>query len=224
MITGGSGRTLLSKRVLDVTLGTLLALCVTPLIIVLAIGSAVALRSWPFFGQLRVGKDGRRMRILKVRTLPPGTPANADKYEIASQIDVNRYCRILRRLHLDELPQLWLVPTGRMSLVGPRPETPLLHEAFDPGFAALRTSVRPGCSGLWQVGEGAARLIGESPEYDVAYVHNAGVRLDLWVLWRTVGTMLGVMAPSSLDEVPEWTLRREPVPAGHLVSLPADQG
>jgi lipopolysaccharide/colanic/teichoic acid biosynthesis glycosyltransferase len=131
---------------------------------------------------------------------------------------------LLRRLHLDELPQLWLVPSGRMSLVGPRPEMPGLHEMFGSDFAALRTSVRPGCSGLWQIGDGAAQLIWESPEFDEVYVANAGVRLDLWVLWRTVGTMCGLTSPCELREVPSWAMRHRPVRATQLVTLPADQG
>lgn len=210
---------------LDVILGTVLAVCVTPLILLVAIGAALALQSWPFFGQLRIGKDGRPFRILKVRTLPPSAPAYADKYEIVTRVRIPGYCKLLRRLHLDELPQLWLVPFGRMSLIGPRPEMPVLHERFDPEFAALRTSVRPGCSGLWQIGDGVDHLIWESPEYDETYVANAGVRMDLWVLWRTVWNMVGVAPAVDLDQVPTWALRHPLVARhGQLVSLPADPG
>jgi lipopolysaccharide/colanic/teichoic acid biosynthesis glycosyltransferase len=218
----------LSKRLLDVIVGTALAVFVTPVIVGLAIGSAIALRAWPLFTQVRVGKNGRRFRLFKVRTLPPEVEPYADKYDLVG-IRIPRYCQLLRRLHLDELPQLWLVPTGRMSLVGPRPEMPALHARFDPCFADLRTSVRPGCSGLWQVGDGSAQLIAESPEYDEVYVANAGLRLDLWVLWRTIGTMIGRALPCTIDDVPAWALRRRPAritpPApAPLATVTADQG
>jgi lipopolysaccharide/colanic/teichoic acid biosynthesis glycosyltransferase len=217
------GQSFLSKRILDVTLGTILAVVVTPIIVLAAVGSALVLRTWPLFSQQRVGKDGREFRILKIRTLARATPRYADKYQI-SRLYIHRYCQMLRRFHIDELPQLWLVPLGQMSLVGPRPEMPLLHDDFDPSFADLRTSVRPGCSGLWQIGEGADHLIFEAPEYDEVYIANAGLRMDLWVLWRTVGSMFRLVPPVTIDDLPTWVLRRTPaaaVPA--LLTVPADR-
>ncbi|MBW3614211.1 MAG: sugar transferase, partial [Actinobacteria bacterium] len=85
----------------------------------------------------------------------------------------------------DELPQLLLVPIGRMSLVGPRPEMPFLHDAMPAPFARLRTEVRPGCAGLWQIGHQCSGLIVEAPEYDLYYVDNWSPVMDLVILWRT---------------------------------------
>ncbi len=110
-----------------------------------------------------------------------------------------------------------------MSLIGPRPEMPVLHEEFDPRFAGLRTSVRPGCSGLWQIGEGADHLIFESPEYDDVYIANAGLRMDAWILWRTVWSMFRLTPPVTVDEIPDWVLRRQPCPTPALAPVPVDR-
>ncbi len=210
----------IAKRALDIVGGLLLSLFLTPLILLLAAGAALSLRAWPFFTQERIGRHGRPFRIVKIRTLPPQTPAYADKYAIRS-VRVPWFCALLRAHHLDELPQLYLVPLGRMSLVGPRPEMGILHDRLDPAFRRLRTSVRPGCSGLWQVSEGASRLILETPEYDAFYVRNAGIRLDLWVLWRTLSSMLGAGRARSLEEIPSWALRRprEVINLGTVIEL-----
>jgi lipopolysaccharide/colanic/teichoic acid biosynthesis glycosyltransferase len=92
---------------------------------------------------------------------------------------------------------MWLVVAGRMSLVGPRPELPAIAATFDAAFVERRVRVRPGVTGTWQVGEGAGGLIGESPEYDDLYLSGASMRLDLWVLGRTVAGALGA-PPESL--------------------------
>jgi lipopolysaccharide/colanic/teichoic acid biosynthesis glycosyltransferase len=185
-----------------------LALLAVPVIAGLALVMACSLRCSPFFVQQRVGRDGRSFRFWKLRTLPKAAPAYADKYAI-EQIPIPRVARFLRATHLDELPQLFLVPLGRMSLVGPRPEMPQLHRDGDEAFARARTSVRPGCTGLWQVSAAYHRLIWEAPEYDLAYLRLASLRLDLWILWRTLAMTLGWAGPVTLDDLPRWAGRRD---------------
>lgn len=199
-----------SKRVVDVICGTALALVCLPLMAIAALVSAVSLRAWPLFVQQRVGKDGRLFEMIKIRTLPTTTPRYASKYELG-EVNVPRTTTWLRRLHLDELPQLMLVPLGRMSLVGPRPEMPMLNEEFDDTTAALRTSVRPGCTGLWQVSPRSEGLIPEAPEFDRFYLAQRNLRLDLWILWRTFCLMVLRRPPVPLSEIPAWALRRRPM-------------
>jgi lipopolysaccharide/colanic/teichoic acid biosynthesis glycosyltransferase len=173
----------------DVVLGTVLALATLPVVLVTALAAAIALRSWPFFMQERVGLDGRTFRFVKLRTLPGAAPKYADKYWVQS-IEIPGICRWLRSMHLDELPQLWLVITGRMSLVGPRPEMAFLHAGLDRDFARRRTSVKPGCTGLWQISTHSKNMIFEHPEFDEYYLRNRSFFLDMWILGRTVGLML----------------------------------
>jgi len=191
------------KRMVEASLALLLLLLVLPVLAVCVVGSAIALRAWPFFAHVRVGRDGRRFRIYKIRTLPVGTSPYADKYDLCV-VQSPPFTRALRRLHLDELPQLWLVVTGKMALVGPRPEMQFLHDRMDPVFAAERTSIRPGCTGLWQISECSTGLIDEAPEYDRFYVRHRTLRLDLWILLRTVLLLLPVGTPRlvRLDQLP----------------------
>lgn len=186
-----------------VCVGVATSLVAAPLVAALALGTWVVLRANPFFVQERVGRDGRVFRLIKLRTLPVHAPAYADKYAIR-EIDTPAYCRALRKYHLDELPQLFLVAAGRMSLVGPRPEMVFLHEQMPGELASARVRVLPGCTGLWQVSSACAGLIGESPEYDLFYLHHRRLRLDVWILWRTVLKVLGVGRPVTLADVPDW--------------------
>ena len=213
------GRSAGVKRAIDMLAGTALALVALPLVLVLAAISAVSFRAWPFFVQRRVGRFGHPFRLVKVRTLPRHVPRYADKYAIQG-VPLPRWAQFARRHKLDELPQLFLVPLGKMSLVGPRPEMGGLHESFESAFATARTSMRPGCTGLWQISDQCHRLISEGVEYDKFYMRNHSVRLDLWILARTVRTVLGGK-PVGLGDVPSWAIATPRVHAPSLELEPA---
>jgi lipopolysaccharide/colanic/teichoic acid biosynthesis glycosyltransferase len=197
------------KRAVDIILGTLLALAALPVIVILAIGCAIALRAWPFFAHRRVGKGGREFVMPKLRTLRPSVPGDATKYEL-DDAQIPRFCRLLRHTHLDELPQLLLVPIGLMSLVGPRPEMPSLLARYPEDVVFRRTRLRPGCTGLWQVSAASTTLIHESPEFDLAYVAYCNTRLDLWILFRTLLIGITRRADTTLADVPAWALSPRP--------------
>ncbi len=210
------------RRAFDLVVSTTLALVTLPVLLIALTGSAISLRAWPIFSQERVGRDGQALRFVKVRTLPPTAPAYADKFQL-DQSSIPRFCRMLRAFHLDELPQLLLVVRGRMSLVGPRPEMRCLHDEMPAAFAQERTTVRPGCTGLWQISESCTGLIGSAPEYDRFYLQHRTLRLDTWVLVRTALKMTNLSGRLTLDAVPAWALpgraRDESV-----VTLPAGAG
>ena len=197
-----------AQRLVDVVIGGLLAAAALPVIAVAAVGMLLAFRTWPFFVQERMGAGGRPFRVPKLRTLPPGTPA----YMLKSDLDTGSVpwlARALRRTHLDELPQLFLVLGGQLSLVGPRPKMPDDAEPVPPRYGAVRASVPQGCTGLWQVSRASHLLPHEAPEYDFFYVGNRGLRLDGWILWRTVLVMTGLGRRVDLQDVPAWCRRRE---------------
>jgi lipopolysaccharide/colanic/teichoic acid biosynthesis glycosyltransferase len=208
----------MAKRMVDLVVGTCLAVLSLPAIVVLAVAVAISLRAWPFFVHERVGHRGRLFRFVKLRTLPPATSPYAAKYALSLDT-VPPFARWLRRTHLDELPQLLLVPLGHMSLVGPRPEMPGLHATLDPRLAEARVSVRPGCTGLWQIGTDCHRLIGESPEYDLYYVGASALPLDAWIIARTIWLMIAGRGHIRLEDIPAWATRR-PAPAD-LMPAPA---
>lgn len=191
-----------AKRIFDLTAGVALSIVTAPIILLLAVGSAVSFRAWPLFVQDRIGRGGCLFKFVKVRSLPTSTPPGADKYAIAHSTNT-RWGRIIRGTHLDELPQCWLVVTGRMSLVGPRPEMPELAATFDAAFVTERLTVRPGVTGPWQVSTASKGLIGEAPEFDRLYLTHAGPRFDAWIIFRTIGTFVG-LRPLPLERFPKW--------------------
>lgn len=183
------------KRTLDVLLATLAMLLLAPLIALTAV--LVVLDSpGPFlFRQQRIGKDGRPFVMLKFRTMtsdrreqhvgpPQGHAERRLVHKSPTDPRVTRQGRFLRRTCLDELPQLWNVLRGEMSLVGPRPELPEIVANYEP-WQHQRHVVPPGITGWWQVNRDGTRLMHESTELDLYYLEHWSVGLDLVILART---------------------------------------
>lgn len=201
----------LARRFLERSLAAVLLLLAVPLIALTAAVSFACYRAWPFFVQDRVGFGGRTLRFVKVRSLPPDTARYADKYSLqASRIPA--VMRTVRRLHLDELPQLLHVARGEMAFVGPRPEMPNLHARLPEPFASERVSVRPGITGLWQISPHCHQLIGERTEYDRLYIRHRTATFDAWILLRTVRKM-SLGRTTQLYDVPPRLVRHAPSPA-----------
>lgn len=139
------------------------------------------------FRQTRVGRDGELFEIYKFRTLEVGHDTTEQTYNHSP--GVTRIGSLLRRSKLDEVPQLWNVLKGDMSLVGPRPCLPDLWAQMPP-WAQARSQVRPGLSGLAQV-SGNTQLTWEQRwHFDVRYVEQLSLGMDLTVLARTAGALL----------------------------------
>lgn len=189
------------QRVLERLVAATLAVLTLPILALVLATSALTYRAWPIFSHQRLGRHNRPFSFPKVRTLPPETARYADKYAIDAEA-LPWPMAIVRRTHLDELPQLWLVAAGRMALVGPRPEMATLAERLP----LERATVRPGITGLWQVSPYCTGLICERPEIDVLYVRHRNPRLDAWILARTIPKVLfGHTTP--LHEIPAWSIR-----------------
>jgi exopolysaccharide biosynthesis polyprenyl glycosylphosphotransferase len=150
-----------------------------------------------FYGQDRSGKYGRVFKILKLRTMSQGEEEEAQRQTDAADPRITRVGRVLRRLHLDELPQVWNILRGDMSIIGPRPEQPayvaMLQESID--FYNTRLSVRPGLTGWAQVNlgysegvEGARKKL----SYDLYYIKRQSAALDLLILVRTFFAVLSL--------------------------------
>lgn len=210
------------KRAIDFAAGLVLAVVAIPVILVLALVVAARLQQWPFFVQERIGQGGKHFRFPKLRTMPGHAPKYALKGDgQLSQLEIPPFLRFMRASHLDELPQLLLVPIGVMSLVGPRPKMPDSYEAADAVYTSTRTSVPQGCTGLWQVGAHTDLLPSQAPEYDFFYVENWSIALDMWILWRTVLQFFGAEGVE-LQDMPAWAggdLERVSHPLGQLSQL-----
>lgn len=194
----------MAKRWLDVAVGVVLCLIAVPVILVGALITMAALRTTsPFFVQFRVGRDGRVLRFPKLRTMPRSIPAYALKTSLCFET-LPKAMKFIRKMHIDELPQLLLVLTGALSLVGPRPKMPDLVEPVDEHYRRVRLSVPQGCTGLWQISVHKKDLPSDFPKYDYFYVEHQSLRFDLWILWRTFAHGVGLTPLVTLEDVPGW--------------------
>ncbi len=172
------------------------------LLLPLMVGVALAIKldsSGPaLFWQQRVGYRGRPIRIVKFRTMlpdrrkrvgPPPGPERRRVHKSSNDPRVTGIGRLLRRSCADELPQLWNVVRGDMSLVGPRPELPEIVAHYEP-WQHGRHSVKPGITGWWQVNRDGLRLMHQETELDLWYVERQSLILDLYILLRTIGVVV----------------------------------
>jgi len=199
--TGRSTYRTVGKRTLDILLIVISAPIVLPLLLVLC--ALVALDGYnPIYSQTRIGRSGRHFRIFKIRTMIPNAEA-ALKARLASDSDlkaewdshqklkndfrITGIGRILRKTSLDELPQLWNVLNGSMSLVGPRPMMPEQQNDYSgKGYYRLQ----PGITGFWQISARNKCHFSDRAVFDDAYDSDVSLRTDLIVLWRTVSVVL----------------------------------
>jgi exopolysaccharide biosynthesis polyprenyl glycosylphosphotransferase len=191
----------LFKRAFDLLGASLGLLAVSPLLLVLAIAVKLDSRGPVFFGQQRVGRHGQRFRMLKFRTMIPEAEAMKDSlrdrneaqeglFKIAKDPRVTRVGRLLRASALDELPQLWNIVRGEMSLVGPRPLV-IDEDQRVEGWHRRRLELMPGMTGPWQI-LGPSRVpLKEMVAIDYLYVANWSLWTDIKILLRTVPHVLG---------------------------------
>ncbi len=184
------------KRVFDVTIA-LIGLSVFALMLpFLALAIKLDSSGAVFYAQPRAGQGGRIFRVLKLRTMVRDAEANGQAVWAArNDPRVTRVGKILRRLHLDEVPQFWNVLRGEMSIVGPRPERPEFVAQLEKQipFYRLRHAVKPGIAG-WAIAHADyvdsvedARL---RVEYDLYYIKHQSLGLDVWILFRAIGHVL----------------------------------
>ena len=191
------------KRTFDVVGSSLLLLAFAPLMAFLAVRVRRHDGGPVLFRQERIGRSSERFSCLKFRTMV--TDAEERRAELVEQLAydasqglfkmkddprITRPGRWMRRFSLDELPQLWNVLRGDMSLVGPRPPLPLEVENYD-GMAARRLQVRPGMTGLWQVSGRSDLSWSETIRLDVYYVDNWSMLQDLMILTKTARAVVG---------------------------------
>lgn len=142
-----------------------------------------------FFRHDRVGRYGKHFVLWKFRSMKVDVSQYSNSPRSAADVRLTRVGRLIRRLSLDELPQLFNVVKGDMSLVGPRPEMPFLVEQFHQACSE-RLTVRPGITGLWQISPARASQIHENLQYDLHYIRNRNLVLDFVILLRTIAAVI----------------------------------
>ena len=193
------------KRVLDIAVASTLLVLLSPVLLVTAMLVRFKLGSPVLFRQRRPGKAGKEFTLYKFRTMAPASDAVGDAEAVASDSErLSQFGRTLRATSLDELPELWNVVLGQMSLVGPRPLLVEYMERYD-SVQARRHEVRPGITGWAQVNGRNAVDWGERFAMDVWYVDNRSFGLDVRILLMTVGVVArpsGVSAEGSATTQP----------------------
>ena len=175
------------KRILDAALSFCALTVLSPVLLVLTVLGAIMMKGNPFFTQLRPGKDEKIFRLIKFRTMT--CEKDKEGNLLPDEQRLNSYGKLLRSTSLDELPELVNILIGNMSIVGPRP----LLVSYLPYYNEQekhRHDVRPGLTGLAQV-NGRNNLTWEQKfAYDLEYVEHISLRMDLRVIFTTIGKVL----------------------------------
>jgi lipopolysaccharide/colanic/teichoic acid biosynthesis glycosyltransferase len=194
----------LVKRLIDISVALLLLVLLAPLLLVLFVWVRLDSPGPAIFKQVRVGLRGRQFTVLKFRSMCLDADSSAHREFLASQMTegarlthykvqqddrVTRCGRFIRQLSLDELPQLFNVLRGQMSLVGPRPDVPYSLEQYEPRHYRRFDAV-PGLTGLWQVSGRSTLSFREMLDLDIEYVERWSLLLDVKLLARTVPELL----------------------------------
>ena len=191
----------IAKRICDIIFGATGLIVISPILLIVAIAIKVEDPAGPiFFSQLRVGTDGKLFRMYKFRSMATDAEARLADLIAQNEVDgamfkmkddprVTHVGKIIRKISVDELPQLWNVLNGSMSLVGPRP---CLQREFAQytDYDKQRLLVKPGCTGLWQVsGRNHVGFV-DMVKLDIFYIQHRSLWLDLKIMVRTVGVMI----------------------------------
>lgn len=186
------------KRAIDILAALVLLPVALPLLVLCAVAIRLDSPGAIYFFQERTGKGGKRFRVYKLRTMVKNAAELREKYmhlnelkapdfKITNDPRVTRVGRLLRKASLDELPQIFNVLKGNMTLVGPRPSSYGAH-TYDLWHTA-RFELKPGITGLAQVCGRSELLLDEKLRYDIAYLRNMSLWLDIRILLRTVAVV-----------------------------------
>jgi exopolysaccharide biosynthesis polyprenyl glycosylphosphotransferase len=188
-----SGRQAAMKRIMDLAVASVALLLTLPLWPVIALAIRLDSRGPALFHQERVTKDGRVFRIHKFRTMRTGGPdldTTRPFFKLEFDPRLTRVGLLLRKLSLDELPQLWNVLAGEMSIVGPRP-LPVDQVAANADLLTPRQAVPAGVTGWWQINGRSGVTPEEALRLDLFYIENWSPTLDLYIMLKTFGAVVG---------------------------------
>ena len=175
----------LFKRMIDFSIAFIGISITFPLWLIIGLVIKINSSGPIFFAQSRIGLNGKPFKIFKFRTMKTDSKKYAPCPTDKDDIRITSFGRWLRKMSLDEIPQLINVLRGEMSLVGPRPEMPFIVDTYE-SYEKKRLSVMPGITGLWQVSPARNAEIHDNPEYDLLYIEHRDLSLDILILILTI--------------------------------------
>ncbi|MEI2313487.1 sugar transferase [Bacillus nitratireducens] len=181
-----------NKYVLDVIFALLGLIILAPVILIFSLLIIVESPGSPFYLQERLGLHGKKFKVFKLRSMTNDAEKNGAKWAEKNDPRITKIGAFIRKTRIDELPQLFNILKGDMSLVGPRPERPMFTEKFEkeiPGFKK-RLKVKPGLTGWAQVNGGYEITPKEKINLDVYYINNASIILDFRIIIKTVKVVI----------------------------------
>lgn len=178
------------KRSLDIALSLAALLLLLPLLALIAAAIRLETPGSPLFFQQRVGRSGRPFYMVKFRSMVKDAPKLGSWRTEDNDPRITRTGMFIRRTSIDELPQLWNVLTGDMSLIGPRPQTPAQESLYTPAQWQARHIVRPGITGLAQVNGRSALDFESATKFDLAYAARPSFAQDMHILLATIHQVL----------------------------------
>jgi lipopolysaccharide/colanic/teichoic acid biosynthesis glycosyltransferase len=179
------------KRVVDVVLSLLATVALAPLMLITIVAIALEDGFPVLYRQTRLGLGGREFGMFKFRSMGKNADKVGPYFTATGDPRITRVGRLIRKTSIDELPQLWNVVIGDMSLVGPRPDVPVQRALYTDADWDQRCSVRPGITGLAQVLIRSEGGEGERLRLDLRYIRESSVWLDLKIMWLTLGRLSG---------------------------------
>lgn len=189
------------KRLFDVVASSVAVVILSPVFLIIAIAIKVNDPAGPvFYTQTRVGKDGKPFKMFKFRSMVTNADELLERLRDQNEVEgamfkmkddprITKVGKFIRKYSLDELPQLLNVVGGSMSIVGPRPPLPFEVEEYT-DYDRQRLMVKPGATGMWQVGGRNALSFDQMVELDLTYINERSIWLDLKIMFETVKVMI----------------------------------
>ena len=178
-----------AKRICDLLIGVPATIIFLPLMMIIGLAIRLTSKGKAIFAHKRVGKDGKLFTIYKFRTMLKGSEKQAFSPTSQSDERITKVGKFLRRTSLDELPQLFNIILGNMSLVGPRPEMEFIVQTYTP-IEKTRLLVKPGLTGLWQIAGRKDLPLHKNLEFDLYYIEHRSILFDFSIIFKTLAVVL----------------------------------
>lgn len=178
----------LFKRMFDILISFMALMVLLPVILLFALIVMIETPGSPFFLQERLGQSGRPFTIMKLRSMYSDAEKNGAQWAVKNDSRVTKVGKLIRQTRIDELPQLWNILKGDMSIVGPRPERAVFIEEFQktlPSFSQ-RLVVKPGLTGWAQINGGYELTPAEKLELDLYYIQHTNISFDMKIMIKTL--------------------------------------